>query len=87
MSAIVIRPGEELVMFVLLPGMQQLDSLPEGRWWTTKRIEKELDDCDPEGIRYALDGLIAGGVVDRDGERVRASRCALHINRMGVICV
>jgi hypothetical protein len=87
MSAIVIRPGEELVMFLLLPGMQQRDALPEGKWWTIKRIEKELDDCDPEGIRHALDGLIAGGVVDRDGARVRASRCALHINRMGVIYV
>jgi hypothetical protein len=89
MSATAIRPGEELVMFLLLPGLQQPDSGEDEEvpWRTVAEVEKELDDCDPEGIRYALDGLVAAGVADRDGDRVRPSRCALHINAMGVICV
>jgi hypothetical protein len=75
------RQGEELVMLTLLPGTGR----DRARWRTVAALEKKFDDCDPEGIRYAIDGLVAEGVAERDGERVRASRCALHINRMGAI--
>ena len=68
-------------MLQLLPGTGR----DTARWRTVTALEKKLDDCDPEGIRYALDGLVAAGVAERDGERVRASRCVLHINRMGAI--
>ncbi len=90
------RPGEHLVLLLLLPGAPQLAAGEDARWWTVAEIEAELGDCDPAGIRYAIDGLVAEGVAAREyprdplnkiGERVRASRCALHINRMGAICV
>ncbi len=81
------RPGERLILLLLLPGAPQLAAGEDARWWTVAEIEAELGDCDPEGVRYAIDGLVAEEVAARDGERVRASRCALHINRMGAICV
>jgi hypothetical protein len=81
------RQGEEHVMFVLLRDTRQLDAGEDARWWTVAEVENELDDCNPEGVRYALDGLVAEGVAVRDGERVRASRCAVHIDRMGAICI
>ncbi len=81
------RQGEEHVMLVLLRDMRQLDAGEEARWWTVAEVENELDDCNPEGVRYALDGLVAEGVAVRDGERVRASRCAVHIDRIGAICI
>ena len=68
---------------------QEIEDMRTGRdrarWRTVAALEKKFDDCDPEGIRYAIGGLIAAGVAERDGERVRASRCALHINGMGAI--
>ncbi len=81
------RQGEEHVMFVLLRDTRQLSMGEEPRWWTVAEVEKELNGCHPEGIRYALDGLVAEDVAVRDGERVRASRCAVHIDRMGAICI
>jgi|HubBroStandDraft_6_1064221.scaffolds.fasta_scaffold62242_5 hypothetical protein len=85
-DAVGLREGEELVMFTLLPGEQEPDE-GEARWWTVTALEKELEDCDPEDIRYALDGLVVESVAERDGERVRVSRCARHMQRMGVICI
>jgi hypothetical protein len=82
-SATGLRAGDEVVMFQLLPRTGR----DTARWRTVAAIEKALDDCDPEGIRYAIDGLVAAGVAERDGDRVRASRCALHINRMGAIAI
>ncbi len=81
------RQGEEHVMFVLLRDTRQLAVDEEPRWWTVAEVEKELEGCDPGGVRYALDGLVAEGVAVRDGELVRASRCAVHIDRMGAICI
>jgi hypothetical protein len=80
------RPGERLVLFGLLPGAQRLAG-EEPKWWTVAEIEAELSECDSAGVRYAIDGLVAEEVAVRDGERVRASRRAGHIDAMGMLCV
>ncbi len=77
-----VRPGEHLVLLQLLSGAGG-----RPRWQAVAAIERALDDLDPVGVRSAIDGLVAEGVAVRDGESLRASRCALHIDRMGVICV
>lgn len=41
-----------------------------------------LYDLDPDAIDRALDDLYAEGIVHLDGERVRVSACARHINEL-----
>jgi len=79
------RQGEEHVLFVLLPGVDSRVAGEEDQWLRVAEIEGRLGDCEAAAVRYALDGLVAEGVAVRDRERVRASRCALHINAMGLI--
>jgi hypothetical protein len=76
------RPGEHLILFALLSPKQER---PE--WRTVTQIEDELYDLDPEGVRFAIDGLVAGRLAVRDGERLKASHGARHLDALGVICV
>jgi hypothetical protein len=55
--------------------------------WARAEIESELRGRDPLTISDALAHLEAEGVVRLDGEQVRASCCARHIDSLGLICV
>jgi hypothetical protein len=45
-------------------------------------LREYLYDVDPAAIDRALDDLHAEGIVHFDGERVRASACARHMNEL-----
>jgi hypothetical protein len=79
------RPEEERVLLVLLSDPQETSGRAGARWWQVADVEAALDECDPEIVRYALDGLVANGVAVRNGKLVKASESALHINALGLI--
>jgi hypothetical protein len=54
--------------------------------WSRAEIERALNDTDSLAISDALAHLEAEGVLCMDGERVRATRCARHIDSLGLIC-
>lgn len=50
-------------------------------------LEAELHDIDPLAVSDALETLETEGVVILDGEQVSASRCARHLDALGLIAV
>lgn len=50
-------------------------------------LETKLHDIEPLLVCNALAHLQAEGVVILDGEAVRASRCARHLDALGLIAV
>lgn len=58
------------------------DAHPE--WWTVSELAQALDS--PQ-IRSALAKLAASDVIQTEGARVRASRCARHLDALGLIAV
>jgi len=50
-------------------------------------LERELFDVEPAALGAALERLRDGGVVHISGEDVWASKCARHLNRLGMIAV
>jgi hypothetical protein len=52
------------------------------RWHTRRELREYLYDVDPDAIDRALDDLHAEGIVHLDGEQVRASSCARHMNEL-----
>ncbi len=52
------------------------------RWHTRGELREYLYDVDPDAIDRALDDLHAEGIVHLDGERVRVSACARHMNEL-----
>jgi len=50
-------------------------------------LSAELDDLGADTIVDALAVLAREGVIILDGERVRASRCAMHLDTLSLICV
>jgi hypothetical protein len=55
--------------------------------WTRKEVKRELHDVKGRAINKALDCLEAEGVVELDGEDVWASRCARHLDALGMVSV
>jgi hypothetical protein len=45
-------------------------------------LREYLYDVDPDAIDRALDDLHAEGIVHLNGERVRVSACARHMNEL-----
>lgn len=53
--------------------------------WMRVEFEQRASDIDPLTVSDALATLEAEGVVILDGEHVEASRCARHLDALGVI--
>ena len=55
--------------------------------WSRVEIETQLSDLSPLQISDALAHLEAEGVVLLDGEHVECSRCARHLDALGMIAI
>lgn len=55
--------------------------------WTRAELEHELYDVDPTAITVALERLAEQGVVQPEGEQIRASSCARHLDALRFICI
>jgi hypothetical protein len=55
--------------------------------WTRAELEQELHDVQLPVIADALERLRDGEVVELSGEQVRATRCARHLNDLGMVCI
>ena len=56
-------------------------------WWSRAELEREIYDVEPAAINAALERLREMGVIELDGERVRASPCARYLDDLGMICI
>lgn len=52
--------------------------------WTIAELARALDSS---RVRSAAGKLAAGDVIQQDGERVRASLCARHLDALGLLAV
>ncbi|HEX5851963.1 MAG TPA: sigma factor-like helix-turn-helix DNA-binding protein [Solirubrobacteraceae bacterium] len=67
--------GTEVVVLEML--------LDRGRWMTTTELLAALDDVDPDSIEIAIRDLEWENVVKwGGGERLRVTRCAVHVNKL-----
>ena len=66
--------------------LQLLDSDHAERW-SRAELEIELHDVEALAISDALEHLKTVGVLDLDGERVGASRCARHLDRLAIVAI
>jgi hypothetical protein len=55
--------------------------------WSRAELERELYDVEPLIIGGALERLREEGVVHLSGELVWASRCARHLDALGMISI
>jgi hypothetical protein len=55
--------------------------------WSRGELERELYDVQPLAIGEALGRLREEGVVHLSGELVWASRCARHLDALGMISI
>jgi DNA-binding HxlR family transcriptional regulator len=55
--------------------------------WSRTELEVKVDDVEPLALSDALADLKRHGVVVVQGEHVVASRCARHLDELGLITV
>ncbi|HEV3071116.1 MAG TPA: hypothetical protein VGY76_06805 [Solirubrobacteraceae bacterium] len=55
--------------------------------WTRVELEGEIYDIEPLAISEALERLREVGVVHLSGELVWSSRCARHLDALGMISI
>jgi DNA-binding HxlR family transcriptional regulator len=55
--------------------------------WTRKELKRELRDVRRRSIDKALGRLEEEGVVELDGEYVWPSRCAQHLDALGMVSI
>lgn len=55
--------------------------------WLLAELQAEIDDLDPKALSDALDGLREEEVVEDWGDDVVASRCAQHLDVLGMIAI
>jgi hypothetical protein len=55
--------------------------------WTLGELQAEVDDLNPHALRHALDRVLEEGVVVTCGADVLASRCALHLDALGMVSI
>ena len=55
--------------------------------WSRAELEREIYDIPPHDIADALERLRQEGVVHLSGELVWASRCALHLDQLGMVSI
>jgi hypothetical protein len=77
------RQEESTQCVIVLQVLRSDHELP----WSRQEIERELHDVDPDAIGVALERLEEQGVVLREGEQLRASPCARHLDVLGFICI
>jgi len=65
----------------------QLVSDEHAEQWTLAELERTLFDVEPGTLRDALATLEREEVAQRSGERVAASRCARHLDALGMVCI
>lgn len=53
--------------------------------WSRAEIEVAMSNIEPLAINDALSYLAADNVLRLDGEQVHASRCARHLDSLGLI--
>jgi len=58
-----------------------------GRWWSRAELESALPDVAPPAVAAAVAALGEQGVLELDGERLRAGRAALRLDALGLIAV
>jgi hypothetical protein len=69
---------EHLIVLQVLDGQQTR---------TRADLTAVLSDIDPEAVADSLASLEAEQVVVLEGQRVRASRCAVRLDALDLICV
>jgi DNA-binding HxlR family transcriptional regulator len=55
--------------------------------WSRAELEREIYDIEPLALGDALERLCQEGVVHLTGEQVWASRCALHLDALGMVSI
>jgi hypothetical protein len=55
--------------------------------WSRVELETELDDVEPMALSDAIADLERHGVAVVQGERILASRCARHLDELGLIAI
>jgi DNA-binding HxlR family transcriptional regulator len=55
--------------------------------WSRAELERAITTITPLAISDALEQLHAEGVVDLDGEQVKASGCARYLDALELICI
>ena len=55
--------------------------------WTRAELEQDSPDLDLRAVRDGLARLAAEGVVILNGEHVEASRCARHLDGLGMVSI
>jgi hypothetical protein len=55
--------------------------------WSRAELEREIYDIEPMAIGDALERLRREGVVHLSGELVWASRCARHLDALGMVSI
>ncbi len=55
--------------------------------WVRAELEGEIYDIEPLAINEALERLREAGVVHLSGELVWASRCARHLDALGMVSI
>lgn len=55
--------------------------------WARAELEGEIYDIEPLAISEALERLREEGVVHLSGEMVWASRCARHLDALGMVSI
>ncbi len=55
--------------------------------WARAELEREIYDIEPAAIAEALERLREHGVVHVSGHLVWASRCAWHLDELGMVSI
>jgi hypothetical protein len=55
--------------------------------WTRAELEREIYDIEPAAIGEALERLRGEGVVHVSGQLAWASRCAWHLDELGMVSI
>ncbi len=55
--------------------------------WSRVELEREIYDIEPPALGDALERLRREGVVHLSGQQVWASRCALHLDALGMVSI
>jgi hypothetical protein len=57
------------------------------RPWTRGELQQASPDVEPQVLAEALTQLAAANVAVQEGEEVRASRCALRLDALGMVSI
>jgi hypothetical protein len=55
--------------------------------WSRAELEREIYDIEPQALGEAMERLRQVGVVHISGQLVWASRCALHLDELGMVSI